>query len=143
MVMLIVGIFWAVRSAGDPALACIERHLKATGMLEEEYRSVHTDFAVPEDDCKTLIEELRQTSFEHIKEKFKSDPKCAPIWTCLIPELLKTDMVDQAIAATFFHKDEMNDPARVEKANNDGASTVLKVTLECAKSLPSGFEKGV
>lgn len=133
-----MAVIFAIRS-GEGSVnkqACIERHLKSTGILEKEYRSVHTnDIGSSEKDCKPLIEELRQTLFEPFKKKIESDPKSGPIRECLLSRLEKSDLTDQIIATTFFDKTGMNDTERFQKATNGVASSVLSVTFGCAAKM--------
>lgn len=155
LVVVIVGVIVAVRSGEDSTVVvkkhaaavnkatCIERHLKSVGILEKGYRSVHTnDTGSSEADCEPLIQELRQKSFEPFKTKIESDPNNKPLQECLIPGLAETDIADQGIAMVFFDKDNMNDPARFEKANQDGAGSVMKATLKCAMGMQPNWQMG-
>lgn len=143
LVTVIVGVVFAVRSgsveSGDKAAAvvnkqaCIERHLKAAGILEKGFRSIRTnDTGSSEAECKPLIEELRQKSIEPFMKKIESDPNGEPLKKCLISGFSKSDLADQLLAASFFDKDSMNDKARFQKAENAGANSVLRSTMECA-----------
>lgn len=146
LVAVVVGVIFAIRSgkdsdsAGVNKFACIERHLKLTGILEEEYRSVHTkDTGSSDADCHPVIEELRKTSFEPFKNKIESDPKSEPIKGCLLSGLEKSDLTDQIIATKFFDKVNMNDTDRFQKASNGVASSVMSVTLGCAAKMGPGL----
>lgn len=118
--------------------ACIERHLKKTGLLESSYHSSYAIIEVDDSDCEPYIKCVSDTYVEKVRQSFSTNVQTEPLVDCIISGLEPRKAADYDIASIFFDDQHLHDQDKELKYKHELAEIVMDVVQKCGAQATLG-----